>query len=110
MHVAFKIHYRNNLIDKKILTKFHVRHLGMTVITVTVINITPVKSTPKNLINRQLDQYCGKDTLSSFSVSHFSYCLPSLILKNKKNLRKNSNRYKENKLSIKIVEKNTPTK
>ena len=43
MHVPFTIHYRNNLIDKKkILTRFHVRHLGVTVITVAVI--TPVQN------------------------------------------------------------------
>jgi hypothetical protein len=31
MPVPFKIHYRNNLIDKQILTWFHVRHLRLTV-------------------------------------------------------------------------------
>ena len=40
--MSFKIHYRNNSIDKNILTWFHVRHLGMTVIAVTVISFTPV--------------------------------------------------------------------
>jgi hypothetical protein len=30
-------------------------------------------STPKNLIDRQLDQYCDKDSLSNLSISHFSF-------------------------------------
>jgi len=32
--------------------------------------LTSPNSTPNNLIDRQLDQYCDKDSLSSLSVCH----------------------------------------
>ena len=56
MHVPFKIQYRNNLIDKKdSYLKFHVRHVGMTVIAVTVISFTPVTIAWYDLLFRRRD-------------------------------------------------------